>query len=140
MSNLHHRRLILIFGPSGIGKSTAMRYARRVLPDVAFVPLDGLARDLGREREIISGNQGVCELLKKLGANRFLELAIDSANRLTEKSEEGPAAIDVGAGFLDARRVGSWLAAHTNVVFAASPTVAYERIQGARQDTRTFEQ
>jgi shikimate kinase len=133
-------RLVLVFGPSGVGKSTAIKCARDLLQSVVFESLDQLARDLGRERGIIQQGQGVRDLLHILGADDFLGMGIDSLNQLLTNNPEQAAVIDVGAGFLDASKVGNWLATHMSVVLFASPEVAYERIRTARGDGRTFQQ
>jgi shikimate kinase len=131
---------ILIFGPSGVGKSTAIQYARQVLTGVVFLPLDHLARQRGLERELIGRDQGICELLDRVGADRLLELAIEATTSLWENRIQRPVVIDVGAGFLDAAAVGKWLSGHTTIVFFAEPALVYDRMRAARGDQRTLAQ
>jgi shikimate kinase len=128
-------RLILLLGPSGVGKSTAMNFGHGILHDVTFVSLDRLARDLGRQRGIVRQDQGVQDLLRTLGhADPFLELGIEAATKLVADAPERPAVIDIGAGFLDASRMSEWLSRHTSVALMAPPEVVYDRMRQRRPD------
>jgi hypothetical protein len=50
---------VLVIGPSGVGKTTALGYAARLLSECRLESLDRLAAELGRERGLIAEGQGV---------------------------------------------------------------------------------
>jgi hypothetical protein len=93
---------LLVIGPSGVGKSSALDFAAQSLKECRFVCLDALARDLGRERGLIGGGEGVNALRQKLrDDDEFLRLGTCSVERL-DPQDRGLLVVDVGAGFLDA--------------------------------------
>lgn len=135
------KRLVLLFGPSGIGKSTAIKFANERIQGVIFEPLDALTKQLGRELKFIREDQGIRELQRAINnPDKFLELGIQAVNRLVANNPSQTVVIDVGAGFLDGSRISDWIANNISVVLCASSQVAYERIQTNRNDTRTFDE
>jgi shikimate kinase len=129
---------VLVVGPSGVGKSSALHYAAQSLGKCRFASLDDLARDLGRERGLIGGSEGVITLRQQLGDDdQFLRLGIDAVERL-ERQDGGFLIVDVGAGFLDAPTVGAWLRHRTSVALLAPCEVVHRRIVQARADQRSL--
>src|SRR5258708_2014594 len=109
------RMSLLVIGPSGVGKSSALQFAARSLAESRFRCLDGLARDLGRERGVIGENEGVNALRQQLrDDDEFLRLGRDAVERL-EPLDGGLLIVDVGAGFLDATSVSKWLREQVSV-------------------------
>ena len=49
--------VVLVIVPSGIGKSSAVRFAKTIIPGCLFACLDGFARDRGRLWAEIQGNR-----------------------------------------------------------------------------------
>src|SRR5262249_20296362 len=128
-------RVILLYGPSGVGKSTAIELASQHLPAVHFESLDRLARDLGRRTGLIQPDEGILDLSRTLGnADRLLEVGHQAVAELLGDRRDGPVVLDIGAGFLDAKDMPNWLQSHTPVVMRAPVQVVYNRIVAARND------
>jgi hypothetical protein len=62
-------------------------------------------------------------------ASPLLELRIEAAAELVAEISGRAAVIDVGAGFLDAVRMGEWLSRNTSVALMAPVEVAYDRMR-----------
>jgi shikimate kinase len=129
---------LLVIGPSGVGKSSALQFVARSVDECRFRCLDGLARDLGRERGLIGENEGVNALRQKLrDDDEFLRLGRDAIERL-EPVDGGLLIVDVGAGFLDATSVSEWLRRQTSVALLAPCEVVHRRIVQSRADQRSL--
>jgi hypothetical protein len=77
---------VLVIGPSGVGKSSALGYAARSLGMCRFASLDHLARDQGREHGVIGGSSGVNALRHKLGNDDvFLQFGTNAMERLEQQ-------------------------------------------------------
>ena len=102
---------IVVIGPSGVGKSSALDYAARSLNECRFASLDRLTRDLGRERKLIGESEGINDLRQKLGDDEeFMRLGSYAVERL-EGECGGHVVVDIGAGFLDASSAGDCVSA-----------------------------
>jgi shikimate kinase len=131
--------IVLLLGPSGIGKSTAMESAKRIVLKTAFVDLDQLAENRGRMQGLIGPGESAEKLLVSKGPNAFLQFGIDAASEFTARAVEHAVVIDVGAGFLAADQIGAWLNQHASVAFMSPMPVAYERMKLRRpSDPRRF--
>jgi shikimate kinase len=125
---------LLVIGPSGVGKSSALGLAAQSLDECRFVFLDDLARDVGRERGLIHGTEGVNELRQTLqDDDMFLRLGSCAIERL-----EPLLVVDVGAGFLDAPSVAKWLREQSSVALLAPCEVVHRRIVRSRTDRRSL--
>jgi shikimate kinase len=133
--------VVLVIGPSGVGKSSALKVAEAAVSNCVFASLDRLARDRGRQQRTIGSEQGVNDLRRKLGDdNQFLNVGIEAVNELVRVVPHKHHVIDVGAGFMDASTVACWFRQHTLIALLAPPEVVYARIRQARGDGRTLEQ
>jgi hypothetical protein len=139
MTQPRSERLVFLLGPSAIGNSTAMEYAKGMMPHTAFVELDQLAEKLGRTLGLISQNEGAEHLLVNQGRDAFLQIGIDAASAFSREAVNRSVVIDVGAGFLDASKIGMWLSQYTSVALCAPPRIAYDRMRlRSSYDQRRF--
>lgn len=140
--NNYHCKFVLVYGPSGIGKTTAIRaVVMTEISQAVFASLDDVTADLGRRHGLIGHDQGAGDLLPKLRADGFLGMGIKAAEELAERNRERFVVLDVGAGFLESKAAGSWLANQESIVFLASNEVAYARQRKRHPgETRTLEQ
>ncbi len=136
-----HVMVVLVIGPSGIGKSSALKFAEVAIQSCVFASLDDLARDRGRSLKIIGPDEGVNALRQKLGDdNQFLRVAIEAVTEFAGSIPDRHHVIDVGAGFLDADAVADWLRQHILIALVAPAEIVHARIKQARGDPRTLEQ
>lgn len=120
--------LILVYGPSGVGKTTAFQFAEGRVGNVEFESLDEMTAAFGRRKGFISESQNALDLYLRLKPDGFLATGIQAANELLAANVSRPVVLDVGAGFLESRLAGEWLSRHICVLFKASPEVAYRRL------------
>jgi len=133
--------IILLYGPSGVGKSSAIVLASTQMSAVRFESLDQLAQDFGRRRRLIGPDQGILDLSNTLAnADRLLEVGKEAVAELVGKGSRQVVVLDIGAGFLDAMDMPNWLRSNTPVVMMAPPKVVHDRIVAARNDQRSFAQ
>lgn len=122
------KKVILVVGPSGVGKSDYCKYAEDVIPDCHFFDLDSL---VGKLVGIAAG-----QLLPRVGKERFFEYGKEEVASLLKSSSQEIVIIAVGAGFLQSSRAGPWLSEHpgpTVAVFALAEEV-YQRWQMRREN------
>lgn len=132
--------MILVYGPSGIGKTTAIRAVSPEIRRAVFASLDDVTADFGRRHDLIRHDQGAGDMLPKLGADDFLAMGIKAAEELAEQNRGRFVVLDVGAGFLESESAGPWLSSRASIVFEASPEVAYARLRERNPgDSRTLE-
>ncbi len=125
--------VILVIGPSGVGKSDYGAFAARKIPGGCFHDLD----DEVARREGCSA--GV--LLPAYGADRFTETCGDVVRELARgNSQRRLLIIAVGAGALESARAAEWIFTfpHTLAVMAP-PAEVYAR-GGARNISRSLAQ
>jgi shikimate kinase len=125
--------VILVIGPSGVGKSDYGRRAAEVIPDCRFFDLD----DLVSQR---SGTRA-SQLLGQIGNDAFLDLCQYEVDDISRSCTQGIAVVAVGAGALQSDRVGAWLSRHVGPTIAvvAPPDEVYTRGR-ERNRNRTLEQ
>jgi shikimate kinase len=110
--------VILVIGPSGVGKSECGKYAEVVIPDCHFFDLD----------EIVSKRSGTRAdlLLGRIGPDAFLDFCKTEVDAISKSYIQGIAVVAVGAGALQSLRAGAWLSQHpgpTLAVFAPAEEV-----------------
>jgi shikimate kinase len=125
--------VILVIGPSGVGKSDYGGHAAQVIPDCRFFDLDAL----------VSQRAGVraSQLLGQIGHDAFLDRCQQEMAAITQSRTQGIAIVVVGAGVFDSGRFGAWLSGHAGPTIAvvAPPDEVYRR-GGERNRNRTLEQ
>jgi shikimate kinase len=112
--------ILLVIGPSGVGKSTYGAYAETAVSGCRFFDLDVLVRD----RAGLSAS----ELLPQVGNDEFLALCKEEVEILRQ-SHEGVALVAVGAGALQSALANNWLAEQPDILVAvvADPEEVYLR-------------
>ena len=132
--------VILIVGPTGVGKTTMYRSAKSHFPKVVFGDLDGMAAKWGanhglvREPRITMLNQSIAH------AELFLGIGLLVIGELSGDYPNQHLVVDVGAGFQVAQTAQQLHRLFRVIAITAEPEVAYRRIRAARDDDRTFEQ
>jgi shikimate kinase len=125
--------VILVIGPSGVGKSTCVEYAAGKLSGCRFFDLDKL---VGQRAGIPA-----CELLGKVGADGFLQCCQHEVNAMLQSCTDIVSLVDVGAGALESPRASAWLSQHQGLTIAvvAPPDEVYRR-GGWRNRNRNLDQ
>jgi len=123
--------LILLIGPSGVGKSDYGEHVSKTIPECQFFDLDSLVRDR-------SGTP-VSQLLPQVGNDRFLELCQQEVNALLKSNDDVFSIVAVGAGALQSDHALAWLTQHPGPTLAivAAPEEVYKR-GGKRNHDRTL--
>jgi shikimate kinase len=121
-------KIVLIVGPSGVGKTTASQAIRPEFPELTFDDLDDLAARWAHSKGLID-RADVHLLNRTIGnADSFLLRGLEAISDLAERNKDRSIVIDVGAGF----QVSS-------ITIIAAPEVAYKRIREQRNDSRTLQ-
>jgi Shikimate kinase len=107
--------VILVIGPSGVGKTSCGEYAAGKNQHCRFFDLDTLVRERTGTR--------VSRLLPQLGDDGFLDACKLEVDVLGNSIEEGITIVAVGAGALQSSQAGPWLANHDG------PTIALIGVQ-----------
>lgn len=125
--------IILVIGPSGVGKSDYGEYAQKTLQGCQFFDLDSLVR---KQKKI-----PVSQLLPKIGNDAFLKCCQHEVDALFKSYLESTAIVAVGAGALQSRHASGWLSCHPGPTIAviASPDEVYKR-GGKRNCDRSLAQ
>ena len=129
--------IVLVVGPSGVGKSSTCDLAARHFPQVVFRDLDGLAARYGFEKGIIQEVRA-SQLFGKIGPERYLEVGLQSINKLTAEFPNKHLVIDVGAGFQVAPNAIKLHLEYPIIAITASLDAAYQRIVQNREDKRSI--
>lgn len=125
--------VVLVIGPSGVGKSTCAVFAAGKLPGCQSFDLD----------KLVGQRAGVpaCHLLGKVGADGFLQCCLREVGALLESGTDVVSLVDVGAGALESHRAGAWLSQHQGrtIAVVAPPDEVYRR-GGWRNQNRSLDQ
>ena len=123
--------VVLIIGPSGVGKSDYGKYANEAVPQCQFFDLDNL----------VSQRAGTPagQLLPRIGKDAFLDRCRQEVDALLQCCPKSVAVVAVGAGALESHCAGPWLSRHPGPTIAvvAAPDEVYRR-GGKRNRNRTL--
>ena len=122
-------RVILVIGPSGVGKSDYGQHAAKMVPGCRFFDLDSL---VGKR----SGTPA-SQLLPQIREDAFLHRCQQEVEAQLQSCTEGVAVVAVGAGALQSGEAHAWLSRYpgpTIAVVAAAEEV-YRR-GGPRNSNR----
>jgi len=123
--------MVLVVGPSGVGKSELGQCAEHQIVGCQFYDLDNLVK---KSTGISTG-----ELLPNIGNDAFLELCQEEVNALGCKCSDQLCVVAVGAGAPQSSDALEWLRCHSTVAVTASAEEVYKR-GGPRNKDRSFEQ
>jgi hypothetical protein len=132
--------VVLIVGPSGVGKTITYKAVEPQFPDVIFCHLDGLAAQWAFQHRII--DRECVRLLDRTINNSalFLSIGLFAIGKLSGENPCKHLVIDVGAGFQVAPTAAHLHRLFPVIAITAAPEVAYKRIKDARNDARTLDQ
>ena len=120
---------VLVIGPSGVGKSTAINYCRdnNLLPGVEILDLDYLVHK--------NENMEAREVLRLRGEDGFLQISIAAITRYAGEREK-QYLIAVGAGTLQSQNAIEFIKSYNSVLITANEDECYSRIVSARGNKR----
>jgi adenylate kinase len=126
-SFLNALMIVLVVGPSGIGKGTALGAIENSLPEFGFGNLDDLASIRGVDLGVIP-----CQCIHKLrgqldDAQLLLAFGMQTIGDFAARQLDRHTVIDVGAAFQDARSAQNLRRIHPVVCLIAEREVAYQR-------------
>jgi shikimate kinase len=133
-------KIVLIVGPSGVGKTAASQAVKPAFPELVFDDLDGLAARWAHSKGWI--DQANVHLLRQTIGNDdlFLVRGLEAINDLAKRSLDRSIVIDVGAGFQVATPARYLCECHSCITITAAPEVAFKRIREERNDRRTLQE
>jgi shikimate kinase len=123
--------LILLVGPSGVGKSKLGEYAGQKIANCQFFDLDKLVK--------VRIGRSTGELLRKIGNDAFLDLCCKEVDVLCDKCLDGLCIVAVGSGALQSYHALEWLRQHSTLAITAPAEEVYKR-GGERNRNRTLEE
>ena len=124
--------VIVVIGPSGVGKTTYGHHAAEEIKRCRFVDLDAA----------VSNCTGcpAGDLLARIGADRFADISGAVLLKVAgDPKATDPVLVAVGAGSLESRRAESWLYRGPTITVTARPEQVFAR-GGARNAHRSLEQ
>lgn len=132
-------KTVLIVGPSGVGKSSAIELVKCRFVDAIFHSLDDLAASFGAEEGVIE-TACVQKLRRHFGNEGFLEYGLKAIESLAAKHPDKQIVIDVGAGFQVARAASDLHRTYRVIAISSLPQEAYRRICTRSGEKRTLQQ
>jgi shikimate kinase len=125
--------VILVIGPSGVGKSDYGKHVEVTIPGCQFFDLDSLVRE--------HSGTPASQLLPRIGNDAFLDRCRQEVDALMQSCTENVVIVAVGAGALQSGHAGAWLSRHQGptVAVVAAPDEVYRR-GGKRNRGRTLDQ
>ncbi|MCF1432162.1 MAG: AAA family ATPase [Shewanella sp.] len=137
-----NQSIILVLGPSGIGKTTVIKQLAQKVNVLQVLTLDNITHALAREMGLITHRDNLNALIAALenDRERLLNFGIDAINHYLMKNQGKTVIIDVGTGFLDAPSSLSWISSYPSIAVMAEPASAFDRFRKARQLDISYEQ
>ena len=134
--------IILLLGPSGIGKTTVVKQFIKRVKSVKSLVLDNITHQYAREAGLIGKRDDLNALIKALDNDRqrFLNYGLMALELHCSQFESQSWIVDVGTGFLDSEDSMAWVLAHPSICMTSEPAIAFERFRKARQLDVTYEQ
>ena len=133
---------IFLIGPSGIGKTTAIKYALSQTKHIKCIALDNIVHKQAREQGLIDKYEDLNALIKVLGGDRNKLFTFGQAALAQELQHNNnqPVVIDVGTGFLDASHSLEWITGQQAIAITADIPCAFDRFRKARKLDISYEQ
>jgi adenylate kinase len=132
-------RIVMVVGPSGVGKSTACNAISGNFPNCLFVEMDQLTAEWAARIGLVEVGANVQLVRDKLSDDQlFFALGMQAVGELAGRDQERHVVVDVGAGFQDARSAVNLHKLFPTIAVITTPDVAYRRIVESRGDTRSF--
>lgn len=134
--------LILLLGPSGIGKTSVIKKLMANVPSIRSVVLDNIVHKHARENGLINKKDNLNALIKALenDRSRLFEYGLLALEQYHNELNDKPLVVDVGTGFLDAKESMQWVIEKPSISLVATPPVAFERFHHARKLDISYEQ
>lgn len=134
--------IILLLGPSGIGKTTVIKQFIKQVKSVRSVVLDNIAHQFARDDSLIGKKDDLNALIKVLDNDRerFLNYGLMALELHCGKSESDYWIVDVGTGFLDSKESMQWITEYPSICLISEPPIVFERFIKARQLDVSYEQ
>lgn len=131
--------IVLIVGPSGVGKTATYRAAESHFPNLIFRDLDRLSATWAVDNELVAEPRVTLLNQEIADAELFLDIGLVAIGKLAGEHPNRHLVVDFGAGFQVARTARQLHRVFQVIAITAKPEVAYQRIKAARNDERTFE-
>jgi adenylate kinase family enzyme len=133
------RKIILIVGPSGVGKTSASQLIKERFPNCVARHLDGLSSEWAVELGWLA-ETSVSRLRSHIKDDQlFIAFGLESIGMLACRHPDMHLLIDVGAGFQDARSAENLHRIHDVVTITADPQIVYQRIRNRPSEQRCLE-
>lgn len=139
---MEYQHLVLLLGPSGIGKSTVIKQLQKKIPTLHAASLDNIAHRYARELGIITTKDSLNALIDALEQDRerLFVFGMDALNNYRMTCDKSVILIDVGTGFLDGNSSLEWVYQHHSIALTADKACAYDRFRKHRKLDISYEQ
>jgi hypothetical protein len=132
--------IVLLVGPSAVGKTSAYKAIESQFPDAIFRHLDGLASEYALRHGWITDTD-VTQLRRHAkNDEHFLAIGLQAIADLAALTERKHLIIDVGAGFQDANYAMRLPLSYPTIALLASRDVVYSRWRHRPNNILSIEQ
>lgn len=134
------RKIILIVGPSGVGKTSACKSIEKLFPNCVAQHLDELSSNWAVELGWLK-DASVGKLRSHINDDQlFLAFGLESIGMLASRNPSKHLVVDVGAGFQDARSAENLHRIHNVITIIADSQIAYSRIRNRSGERRSLDE